>query len=65
MEESTKPTIMQKLKHFFEECKRILIITKKPSKEEFKTIFKVSGIGVIVIGLVGFILQMLKQLLLK
>jgi protein transport protein SEC61 subunit gamma-like protein len=65
MEESLKPQWTQKIKHFLEECKRILIITKKPSKEEFKTIFKVSGIGVIVIGFVGFILQMIKQLLLK
>jgi len=44
------------------ECWRVLRITKKPSMEEFKTIVKASGLGMIVLGLIGFAINMLKQL---
>ena len=48
-----------KLKLFVAECKRVLIVTKKPSKLEFKTIVKASGLGMMIIGLVGFLIQMI------
>ncbi|MFH1684990.1 MAG: protein translocase SEC61 complex subunit gamma [Candidatus Micrarchaeota archaeon] len=48
-----------KLKLFIGECKRVLTVTKKPSKLEFKTIIKAAGLGMIVIGLVGFVIQMI------
>lgn len=51
------------LKEFINECSRVLKVTKKPSKEEFSVIVKISGIGILVIGLIGFILEMIKQLL--
>ena len=54
-----------KLKSFVHECARVLRITKKPTKDEFKTIVKVSGMGMMIIGLVGFIVQMIRQLLFK
>lgn len=49
-----------KLKSFIAECKRVLSITKKPTKDEFKTIVKVSGIGILLIGFIGFLIQMIK-----
>ena len=39
------------------------MITKKPDKQEYKTIVKASGLGITVIGLIGFILQIFNQLL--
>jgi len=57
-----KPNLWYKFKRFVIECKRVLKVTKKPSNLEFKTIVKVSGLGMIVIGLIGFIVQMIKQL---
>ena len=63
MEEEIKPTLMRKFKNFIRESKRVLIVTKKPTKDEFKTIVKVSGLGIIIIGVIGFIIQMIKQLL--
>ena len=38
-------------------------MTRKPDKVEFKTIIKVSGLGIIIIGFMGFLITMLKQLL--
>lgn len=51
-----------KLKHFWHECMRVLKITKKPSNTEFKTIVKVSALGIAIIGLAGFIVFMIKQM---
>jgi len=44
----------ERLKTFIQECIRVFRITRKPSGEEFKIIVKVSGIGILVIGLIGF-----------
>lgn len=48
-----------KLKSFIKESLRILKITKKPSKEEFKVIVKISGLGIILIGLIGFLITII------
>ena len=52
--------MLQKFKEFGKECIRVLKVTKKPTKEEFKTIVKVSGLGILIIGLIGFIIQIIK-----
>jgi len=48
-------TWTEKLKTFIIECKRVLLVTKKPSKEEFKAVVKVTGIGTLIIGAIGFV----------
>lgn len=35
---------------------RVLKLTKKPSREEFITIAKVAGIGILAIGIMGFLI---------
>lgn len=52
-----------KFQSFIVECKRVLIATKKPDREEFKTIVKISGFGILIIGLVGFVIHIFKELL--
>jgi len=59
MEEQKK--LSRRLMAFFRECKRVLKVTKKPNKEEFKTIVKVSALGMAVIGLIGFLIILIKQ----
>ncbi len=56
-------TDMQKLKTFIEECKRVLRVTKRPDSNEFKTILKISGIGVLLIGFIGFMLFLIREML--
>jgi protein transport protein SEC61 subunit gamma-like protein len=46
------------------ECFRVLKVTKKPTGEEFRTIVKVSGIGMLLIGLLGFLVVLVRELLL-
>ncbi len=54
-----------KFKSFINECIRVLRVTKRPDKAEFTTIVKVSGLGILIIGLVGFIIQMIRTLFFK
>lgn len=52
-----------KLKSFLKECNRTIKITKKPEKEEYKTIAKVTAIGIVIIGIIGGILAVIATLL--
>lgn len=61
--ETENQSMLFKFKRFIIECKRVLKITKKPSMFEFKTIVKVSGLGILVIGAIGFVITMIRQLL--
>jgi protein transport protein SEC61 subunit gamma and related proteins len=58
--EELKPSLMNKGMAFLRECRRVLTVTKKPTSEEFKAIVKVSALGMAVIGLIGFTIQMIK-----
>ena len=58
-----KQTLLSKFKRFVNECARVLKITKKPDSFEFKTIVKVTGLGILIIGLMGFIIQIFVQLI--
>jgi protein transport protein SEC61 subunit gamma-like protein len=44
------------LKEKLREYRRVLQISRKPTKEEFVTSGKVSALGIFVIGLIGFVI---------
>lgn len=46
-----------KIKSFFHQSIRVLKVTDRPTKEDYKAIVKVTGIGILVIGLIGFIIS--------
>lgn len=50
-----KPGPVQKLREFLMESRRVLRVTKKPDQQEFSAIVKISGLGIILIGLIGFL----------
>ena len=52
-----------RLRAFLIECRRVLFVTKKPTTEELKVILKVSGLGILLLGFIGFLLQMTKHFL--
>ena len=45
------------LKAFWANCVRVLKITRKPDRNEFRDLVKVTGIGLIIIGFMGFLIQ--------
>jgi len=47
----------------FKETKRVLKITEKPDREEFSMSAKVTGAGMVIIGVVGFIFYLASTLL--
>lgn len=66
MEEApVEPASPGRLKRFFKETMRVLRITKKPNKEEYLTSVKITGIGIAIIGAIGFIIFLIVQLFFK
>lgn len=53
-----------KVKKFLKETLRVIRITKKPNREEYITLTKVTGLGIAILGLLGFVIFIIKQLLL-
>lgn len=51
--------VSEKLSFNLDEYVRVLKLTRKPTREEFITIAKVSGAGILLIGIIGFILYIL------
>jgi len=50
---------MEKLKNFLSESKRVLLVTKKPSGKEYKMAAKITGLGILLIGLIGMIIRII------
>ena len=55
--------IFTKLKSFVEKCKRVWMVLKKPTKEEFSKIALVSAMGILVIGAIGFLISITIKLI--
>ncbi len=53
---------MGKLKTFYKKCRRVWAVLKKPTKQEFILISKVSAIGIGILGLIGFIISQIVNL---
>lgn len=51
--------IMENLRAFIANSRRVLIIAKKPSWKEFETMAKVTGIGIIIIGAIGYVIYLI------
>jgi protein transport protein SEC61 subunit gamma-like protein len=56
---------MGKVKSFLLKCKRVWHIMKKPSKKEFNTTAKVSGIGIAILGILGFLVSLIMKSFLR
>jgi protein transport protein SEC61 subunit gamma-like protein len=54
--------IPAKLINTLREFRRVIIVSRKPDMEEISTISKVAGIGIVVMGLIGFAIQIVIQL---
>lgn len=54
-----KITIKTRLKSFIGQCTRVWYLLKKPNKEEFTTIAKVSAIGLGIVGGLGFLIAVI------
>ncbi len=46
-----------------ERIRRILLISSKPDKHEFRQSLKISAIGLVLIGVIGFVIFLIVQLI--
>ena len=55
----SKESITQALKQY----RRVLYISRRPDREEFLNVAKITGIGIIIIGVIGFVITLIAQLI--
>jgi len=53
------------IKSFAIKCKRVWFALKKPTKDEFVKVAKVSAVGILILGLFGFIVSLVMKLFVK
>lgn len=51
-----------KTKSFTLKCKRVWHVLKKPNRKEFETVTKVSAIGILALGVIGFIVSIIMKM---
>jgi protein transport protein SEC61 subunit gamma-like protein len=53
---------MGQFKNFIKKCKRVWVALKKPSKKEFEMTAKISAIGILILGVIGFIVSLIMEI---
>lgn len=51
------------VRDFIEKMKRVLLVSSKPDRYEFKQSVKITGLGILLIGVIGFVVFMIIQLI--
>lgn len=51
--------IFQKIKEKLLEYRRVITVSRKPDKEEFISSAKITGFGILLVGIIGFIIFLL------
>jgi len=54
-----KLTLYERLILFYQNSKRILKIANKPDKKEFFLVFKICGIGILLLGALSYVIQLI------
>ncbi len=58
-EKQKKPGLYERLVIFFQNSKRIMKIASKPKRKDYFLVFKICGIGVLILGAVSYIIQLI------
>ena len=58
-EKGKKLSIYERLGVFFQNTKRIIKIANKPDRSEYLLIFKICGIGILILGVLSFVIQII------
>jgi protein transport protein SEC61 subunit gamma and related proteins len=51
--------VVEKLTKFISDSKRIFVVSRKPSKDEYKKMAIIIALGIVIIGLLGFFIQLI------
>lgn len=53
-----KKSIIERFSEKLREYKRVIDVSKRPTMHEFRLILKITGIGIVIIGVIGFTIRM-------
>jgi protein transport protein SEC61 subunit gamma and related proteins len=48
---------------FIKMNKRVLRVARRPGREEYVNVAKITGLGIIIIGVIGFVISLITQVL--
>lgn len=57
--QSNKPGYWQRFKNFITNAKRVLKVANKPSRKEYFMVFKICSIGMALLGVVSYVIQLI------
>ncbi len=49
--------------NYVKECRRVMNVASRPRRRDFKQIVKITGLGIVLIGLIGVVLSFLLNLI--
>ena len=59
VDQKKKPGLYERFSLFFQNAKRILKIANKPDRKDYFLVFKICGIGILVLGALSFVIQLI------
>jgi len=59
LDQKKKPGLYERLSLFFQNSKRILKVANKPNRKDYFLVFKICGIGILLLGALSFIIQLI------
>lgn len=51
------------MRKFLQNSKRVLQVAKKPDKDEYIQVAKVTGLGILLVGFVGFVIMIVSYVI--
>jgi len=58
-QQNKKPSISERVVEFFQDSKRVLKIANKPDRKEYFMTFKICAIGLVILGALSYVLQLI------
>ncbi len=55
--------VQESIDKFIKDSKRVLKVSRKPDKQEYFELAKISALGVLVVGVIGFVIVLLGSLI--
>lgn len=50
------------LRELLHQAKRVLSVARKPDQNEYLNVAKITGIGIVIIGVLGFIIKLIEAI---
>lgn len=54
-----KPSLYERIGNFFQNTKRIIKVANKPGRKDYFLVFKICAIGIVLLGVVSYVIQLI------